>query len=173
MNKNLVEIWEKAIEFMMSDLDITKVQYDTWIKKLEPFELSDSIIILKSPSVIKGVIEERYLSTIEKSINSVTDEEYSVEIIPLEEDETSEDETSATLLLDKLVDGEENILNIDSGSEAVNSEIKVTNSELEDEVNRLDKNQFEDNITLNPKYTFDSFVIGNSNRFAHAASLAV
>jgi chromosomal replication initiator protein len=27
--------------------------------------------------------------------------------------------------------------------------------------------------TLNPKYTFSSFVIGNSNRFAHAASLAV
>ncbi len=26
---------------------------------------------------------------------------------------------------------------------------------------------------LNPKYTFDSFVIGNSNRLAHAASLAV
>lgn len=27
--------------------------------------------------------------------------------------------------------------------------------------------------SLNPKYTFDTFVIGNSNRFAHAASLAV
>ncbi|MEL7571279.1 MAG: DnaA/Hda family protein, partial [Eubacteriaceae bacterium] len=26
---------------------------------------------------------------------------------------------------------------------------------------------------LNPKYSFDSFVIGNGNRFAHAASLAV
>jgi chromosomal replication initiator protein len=36
-------------------------------------------------------------------------------------------------------------------------------------------NGFDDNITsfLNPKYTFDTFVIGNSNRFAHAASLAV
>jgi len=36
----------------------------------------------------------------------------------------------------------------------------------------LEKEAF-NNSTLNPKYIFKEFVIGNSNRFAHAASLAV
>jgi chromosomal replication initiator protein len=39
---------------------------------------------------------------------------------------------------------------------------------------RNERNYEDLNATqLNPKYTFESFVIGNSNRFAHAASLAV
>ena len=36
---------------------------------------------------------------------------------------------------------------------------------------RLDFESVEN--TLNPKYTFDTFVVGSSNQFAHAAALAV
>lgn len=44
-----------------------------------------------------------------------------------------------------------------------------------EENNFIVKEQLEEpiNTSLNPKYTFDTFVIGNSNRLAHAASVAV
>lgn len=56
-----------------------------------------------------------------------------------------------------------------ASEEAVTTEKAEADSEQKKNVQATD----EMTATLNPKYTFDSFVIGNSNRFAHAASLAV
>ncbi|HZK33757.1 MAG TPA: chromosomal replication initiator protein DnaA [Bacillota bacterium] len=52
----------------------------------------------------------------------------------------------------------------------------VLSNEADKYMDKLEKSEVEKNNLfgmLNPKYTFDTFVIGNSNRFAHAASLAV
>ena len=39
--------------------------------------------------------------------------------------------------------------------------------------NETIKHSFKHESNLNPKYTFDSFIVGNSNKLAHAAALAV
>ena len=58
-------------------------------------------------------------------------------------------------------------------SEILNTQAEQVTPKHNDQKNTAVTVNDEMSATLNPKYTFDSFVIGNSNRFAHAASLAV
>ncbi len=51
--------------------------------------------------------------------------------------------------------------------EEISKHFGQTNNDVQNSDNSSFRSQ------LNPKYTFDAFVIGNSNRFAHAGSLAV
>ncbi len=68
-----------------------------------------------------------------------------------------------------------NILNQDVQIKFIIPELVDSFTNPKSEMSFITEKNVEDiNPTqLNPKYTFDTFVIGNSNRFAHAASLAV
>ncbi len=67
----------------------------------------------------------------------------------------------------KQVTNEDFSVNLVLSDQIVDANINETSFSSKDQT---EKRRF---IGLNPKYTFDTFVIGNSNRFAHAASLAV
>lgn len=44
---------------------------------------------------------------------------------------------------------------------------------VQDKIETNKKNDYKANSNLNPNYNFDNFIVGNSNKFAHAAALSV
>ncbi|MDD3241221.1 MAG: chromosomal replication initiator protein DnaA [Bacilli bacterium] len=53
----------------------------------------------------------------------------------------------------------------------LDEELKEENNNINLEIN--DNKDIKQNSNLNPNYNFDSFIVGNTNKFAHAAALSV
>ncbi|AOR22223.1 chromosomal replication initiator protein DnaA [Clostridium taeniosporum] len=144
MDADLNKLWEKTLNIVKSEM--SEVSFNTWIKSCEPISISDNSIKISVPnSFTKDILDKRYKSLVANSIEAVCSKLYEIEF-----------------LIESDINNEEDLNDSDKISKNVNKNSKkniIVNDEM--------------SSTLNPKYTFDSFVIGNSNRFAHAASLAV
>ncbi len=124
--------------------ELTEVGFNTWIKCIEPIKISQDTIFLSVPNdFTKGILEARYKDLISNAIKLVSSKKYEV-----------------TFLL---------------SSDEMIKDIQIQSNNNNERDKRRIKDTPEEFLTsaLIPKYTFDTFVIGNSNRFAHAASLAV
>ncbi|AVQ40456.1 chromosomal replication initiation protein DnaA [Clostridium sporogenes] len=126
----------------------------------------------KAINIIKGELTEVSFNTWIKSINPISLENNSLKLaVP--------NDFTKGILESRYKDLIVNALKLLT-SKKYNIDFIVTTEEKIEE-NQKNHNNEKSNIVvndemstmLNPKYTFDSFVIGNSNRFAHAASLAV
>lgn len=123
--------------------EMSEVSFNTWIKSCEPISISSNTIKISVPNSFTQDILEKRYKDL--VINSI--EAACSKLYKIE-----------FLIASELQDIEE----IPEKKKASNNRDTMSVT-VNDEMSS----------TLNPKYTFDSFVIGNSNRFAHAASLAV
>ncbi|MCX0357780.1 chromosomal replication initiator protein DnaA [Clostridium perfringens] len=145
MDAQLNNLWEQALNIIKGE--ISEISFNTWIKSCTPISNSDNILKLSVPNEFtKGILDTRYKDLLIQALKIVTSRKFKIEFY-LESDLEEEKENEEKQKEEK----KENTNDVD-GSIVVSDEMSAT---------------------LNPKYTFQSFVIGNSNRFAHAASLAV
>ena len=137
------QIWLEARSNIAKVL--TPQTFDTWIKPISFAALKTNQIFLEVPNkFVKEWVEEKYLSMIQEAISSLTGIKFQVEF----------------KVSDKARD--------DKGSDL------PVFPPLQDEPPPREKlKQGEYVSNLNPKYTFETFVCGASNQFAHAASQAV
>lgn len=158
----MAAVWEQVLGSM--EKEIIKPIFDTWIKSTIPLSLTDTTLEIGTPSqFIKDWIETRYAATIQNTVRQVTQKPLEVKFVNLDLESAKsqsypgqavEQESTPPLVKPAFAA---------DYPPAAGDDIAVRKN-----------NGTEDFITsLNPKYTFESFVIGNSNRFAHAASLAV
>lgn len=161
--KQLQAIWEQILVELSKD--ISKLSCDSFLKPIVPLSINEQILELGTPNqFVKEFLEDRYVDSIKAATAKVTNNNLQLKIINLQLGDTVEPELVSTVpSISSVNTAEEFVLTTSTAVTATTApEIKTTNSVI-----------LEDSFSLNPKYVFETFVTGNSNRFAHAAALAV
>jgi len=123
---------------------ISPQNFETWIRPLKVASIEDNHASLSVPNkFFKDWLTENYRNVISEAISSSAGKEYVIDFIILQESEKN--------------------------SPSANQTRKKKIVEQQPQETRRPKIH----PTLNPNYSFERFVVGSSNQFAHAASVAV
>ena len=133
--------------------------YDVWLAPLRPGPTEGDRLVVFAPAEVRGWVAQRFAGVLEEAARTVLGANAQVEL---------RDEGEAA--------GAPPLHAPHHGSRAPASRAPARTQPPATSAPRDDPRAalFSDEISpLNPKFTFEQFVIGDANRFAHAAALAV
>jgi chromosomal replication initiator protein len=123
---------------------ISKQNFDTWIKPIKIAAMEDKCVQLIVPNkFFKDWLMDNYIATIRQSLQNVVGLDVEIDFVLAKNQGSVSEQITSTPIKPK-------------ASAAAIAAIKGKN-----------------NLSLNSNYTFDRFVVGPCNQFAHAASIAV
>lgn len=148
---NVKIIWSNFLNTIK--IEVNPMAYDTWFKPLELYEYKDGICKIIVPySIYKNHLMINYNDVIIKNLNNILGDNINVEYYTKEEIEE----------LEKDLVNENSDLTIELDN---NKEIIKNNNKIDDNYIHFSN--------LNKKYTFDNFIVGDTNKFAQRAALEV
>lgn len=138
------KIWRETLIKLQQE--VSSQNFTTWIKPLQFVGIKDDQVTLEVPNrFIRDWLKDNYLRSIETIMSDLGTVNYRINI------------------------------NINANPQTNPQPVENSKSDQSQAVPIVKKRtaQVEQFANLNPKYTFDSFVSGPSNQFAHAAAMAV
>jgi len=142
------DLWAKVAAAVRAQL--SEATWNTWFQGVHALDCSDDALVLGVPSsVAVERIHTSYLGLLTDAVQALTGVPHTIELMVATA--PRQDLDPLPLLTDAPVDAAEE-REVPTSSDATNAWPSTQ---------------------LNPRYTFDQFVIGASNRFAHAAALSV
>jgi len=131
---------------------VIRQSFETWLKPTRFSHANGRILFVRVPSKEFQHIGDKYSDLIQEAIDSQSLEFDDVQFVTAEEDPTAPPARK------------------DGGFGPLPAHSPIAPTSRSPEQTRFD---WSTAAQLNPRYTFDAFVIGNGNQFARAASLAV
>ncbi len=179
MTAELSYLWEKALG--EAEKMLSKPSFETWLKSTKPVAFKENTIVVEVPNdFTKDWLETRYKDLLLEVIKKVSDQPYSINFVSTPSVHSAVEEEGVADFSENSEIGnkKENL----KTTRVAGGENSTGNREQEKD-NLAEKNSEQNSTsavkvsktlhTLNPKYTFESFVVGGCNKLAHAASLAV
>jgi len=128
--------------------------FNTWFKPMKLLDISEQTILVSVPKAyFSSWIEEHYMPLLISASSSILGRDISFQFVSEDGEET----------------GSKDLLTDNSTQEKSVEVTPVSDSESENGSGL----SFLKQLSINDRFTFDSFVVGNSTQFAHAASKAV